>query len=173
MTEAQAAQWGQVYGDYRRALAIARKCWPADTPPDVIQSAAATILIRHEKVGGLHAATGNGNGGAPAQRQTAAAPPAAGGAIACPKCGGEMWDNRNDKKTPGSPDYRCKDKSCVDESGRVTGHWIHRKKGSGKAAASRAPARATAGASARPGAPQESFDDFPEALDQEDDDLPF
>lgn len=26
----------------------------------------------------------------------------------CPKCGSELWDNRTNKKTPKSPDYRCK-----------------------------------------------------------------
>ena len=31
----------------------------------------------------------------------------------CPKCGGEMWDNRVDKKNPKSPDYKCKDKNCA------------------------------------------------------------
>jgi len=31
---------------------------------------------------------------------------------ACPKCGGEMWDNRTDKKSARSPDFKCKDKDC-------------------------------------------------------------
>ena len=30
----------------------------------------------------------------------------------CPKCGGEMWDNRVNKKNPKGPDYKCKDKGC-------------------------------------------------------------
>jgi len=30
----------------------------------------------------------------------------------CPKCGGEMWDNRVSKKNPKGPDYKCKDKTC-------------------------------------------------------------
>ncbi len=30
----------------------------------------------------------------------------------CPKCGGAMWDNRQSKKSPKQPDYRCKDRSC-------------------------------------------------------------
>jgi len=30
----------------------------------------------------------------------------------CPKCSGEMWDNRKDKKNPRAPDYKCKDKTC-------------------------------------------------------------
>jgi len=42
----------------------------------------------------------------------------------CPKCGGEMWDNTTSKKNPKAPDYKCKDKNCVDEKGFVTGVWI-------------------------------------------------
>lgn len=30
----------------------------------------------------------------------------------CPKCGGEMWDNRERKLNPKAPDFKCKDKNC-------------------------------------------------------------
>ena len=30
----------------------------------------------------------------------------------CPKCRGKMWDNRESKRNPKAPDYRCRDKSC-------------------------------------------------------------
>lgn len=30
----------------------------------------------------------------------------------CPKCGGPMWDNREGKKNPKAPDFKCKDKAC-------------------------------------------------------------
>ncbi len=30
----------------------------------------------------------------------------------CPDCGGMMWDNRQTKKNPKQPDYKCKNKSC-------------------------------------------------------------
>ena len=30
----------------------------------------------------------------------------------CPKCEGEMWDNRVGKKNPKAPDFKCKDKDC-------------------------------------------------------------
>ena len=54
---------------------------------------------------------GNGNGNS---RATAA--PAGDAATttspACPKCGGPMWDNREGKKNPKAPDYKCKDKGC-------------------------------------------------------------
>ena len=31
---------------------------------------------------------------------------------ACPKCGGEMWDNRASKRNPRAPDYKCKSSAC-------------------------------------------------------------
>ena len=30
----------------------------------------------------------------------------------CPDCGGGMWDNRETKKKPTQPDYKCKNKAC-------------------------------------------------------------
>ena len=48
---------------------------------------------------------------------------------ACPTCGGEMWDNSQNKKFPSAPDFRCKNKACVDEKGRVTGVYIPKAKG--------------------------------------------
>lgn len=41
--------------------------------------------------------------------------------IACLVCGGEMWDNREDKRGPKSPDFRCKDTTCT---GRV---WLSKR----------------------------------------------
>ena len=48
--------------------------------------------------------------------------PAAGGAsaqdaavtgnLACPKCGGPMWDNRDSKRNPRAPDFRCRNRTC-------------------------------------------------------------
>ena len=48
--------------------------------------------------------------------------PAAGGASAqepvvtgnpdCPKCGGPMWDNRDSKRNPRAPDFRCRNRVC-------------------------------------------------------------
>lgn len=34
------------------------------------------------------------------------------GAPACPKCGGRMWDNRENKRNPRAPDFKCRDRSC-------------------------------------------------------------
>ncbi len=31
---------------------------------------------------------------------------------ACPTCGGRMWDNREGKKNPKAPDFKCRDKQC-------------------------------------------------------------
>jgi len=30
----------------------------------------------------------------------------------CLKCGGPCWDNRQNKKSPKGPDFKCKDKDC-------------------------------------------------------------
>ena len=31
---------------------------------------------------------------------------------ACPKCAGQMWDNRETKRNPKAPDYKCKTDGC-------------------------------------------------------------
>jgi hypothetical protein len=31
---------------------------------------------------------------------------------ACPSCGGRMWDNREGKRNPKAPDFKCRDKQC-------------------------------------------------------------
>ena len=41
-----------------------------------------------------------------ASAEPASAPPP------CPKCQGEMWDNRIGKKNPKAPDFKCKDRGC-------------------------------------------------------------
>lgn len=32
--------------------------------------------------------------------------------VSCPKCGGRMWDNRQTKRNPKAPDYKCRDRNC-------------------------------------------------------------
>lgn len=56
----------------------------------------------------------------------------------CPKCGGAMWDNSQDKRNPRAPDYKCKDRDNCD--GAV---WLKDgEKGNGSAgSARRAPAK--------------------------------
>ena len=43
--------------------------------------------------------------------------------IRCPRCQSKMFDNRLDKKNPEGPDFRCSQKSCVNEKGYRTGLW--------------------------------------------------
>jgi hypothetical protein len=41
----------------------------------------------------------------------------------CLKCGGPMWDNREDKKNVKAPDFKCKDENC--KTGEYqTGLWL-------------------------------------------------
>ena len=37
-----------------------------------------------------------------------------GAPVQCPTCGGEMWDNRKEKKNPKAPDLKCKDRDNCD-----------------------------------------------------------
>jgi hypothetical protein len=32
--------------------------------------------------------------------------------VACPKCGGKTWDNRETKTNPKAPDFKCRDRGC-------------------------------------------------------------
>lgn len=42
----------------------------------------------------------------------------------CPDCGGPMWDNRDNKRNPKQPDFKCKDKD-----GCGKGVWVKGKGG--------------------------------------------
>lgn len=48
--------------------------------------------------------------------QTGAAAPAKAqhesGGPACPTCAGAMWDNRETKRSPKAPDFKCRDRNC-------------------------------------------------------------
>lgn len=44
----------------------------------------------------------------------------------CPDCGGAMWDNRETKRSPKQPDYKCKDKD-----GCGKGVWVDKRSGAG------------------------------------------
>lgn len=46
----------------------------------------------------------------------------------CPDCGGATWDNRESKRNPKQPDYKCKDKECG------KGVWSQKKAGGGNGA---------------------------------------
>lgn len=62
----------------------------------------------------------------------------------CPKCGGPMWDNRQTKKSPKQPDYKCKDRQNCDgviwppkgQSGANGGNGAARQVGGNGASAS-------------------------------------
>lgn len=44
----------------------------------------------------------------------------------CPNCGGAMWDNRLEKRNPKAPDFKCKDRTCVqanDGSQQQSVYW--------------------------------------------------
>lgn len=44
--------------------------------------------------------------------------------IPCEVCGSDQWyDNRNDKKNPKAPDYKCSGSGCKEESGYPVGRW--------------------------------------------------
>jgi hypothetical protein len=169
MTDSERALWVQAKADYTHALAIARDAWSGildvdePLPYDAIQAATATLIIHVTKLRGeerlhvrvpQHAAT-------PAETKTAAqsvaVPPIP---SACPKCGGKVWDNRENKKNPKAPDWKCRDKNCLDEkTGFTTGGWADKPKGKG--------------ANSKP-VPAGSFDDLPPALQDDDSgDLPF
>lgn len=42
----------------------------------------------------------------------------------CPACSGPMHDNRDNKKNPKGPDFRCKDENCEDDKGFRTATWV-------------------------------------------------
>lgn len=71
--------------------------------------------------------------------------------VSCPKCGGRMWDNRLTKRNPRAPDYKCQNRSC---DGVV---WPPKPGENGQHAAATA----------------QSADEFPSALQETEDDLPF
>jgi hypothetical protein len=50
MTQGERATWSRVMQDYTHARAIVVKVWPKDTPPEVLQSATATVLIHYKDV---------------------------------------------------------------------------------------------------------------------------
>lgn len=91
------------------------------------------------------AAPAGGSAPAPARRSV---PVSTGEPVPpCPKCGGLMWDNSLTKRNPKAPDFKCRDKACDGAQ------WEKAK-----------PDRSAAAL---------VYDDFPAALRDVDDDLPF
>lgn len=152
-------KWRQVYSECETAFSIARRLWEnKNTSPEALQATFATVLI-HSKGVASHPQAGRESpvsSGRPAP--SPAAPTGSGGVPACPVCHGEMYDNRQNKKTPKSPDFRCKSKTCKDEKGFTPGVWEKDLKKSGYVAAAKGSAT--------------NFQDLPEAL-EEDEKLPW
>ncbi len=46
---------------------------------------------------------------------------------ACQVCGGPLHDNRNNKKNPKGPDWRCQNEACLDDKGYRTSYWLKQK----------------------------------------------
>lgn len=121
--------WGEVddYGNVLKVDGVGTPAPRASAPSAAPQRASTQ-------------SNGNGNTQArqPARQQQQGAP-ARSPVPACPNCGGEMYDNRGNKRNPKAPDFRCKDKSCVDDRGFTTGAWEEDRKPA--PASRRAPAR--------------------------------
>lgn len=135
----------------------------ARTRPPTVQERTAAAVAEFE-----------GDGQAPTGAPADAPADAAAGAVSCPKCDGAMWDNRLTKRNPKAPDYKCKDRNC---DGVIwppkPGEATQLDALAGKGAAN---GRTATPRSARPGdEPPHPADagDFPSALQDEDDDLPF
>ena len=95
----------------------------------------------------------------------------------CPKCGGEMWDNRESKRNPRAPDFKCRNKPKMQGGPGCEGViWPPRdgEQRAGGAPAATAPRRSPAAQSSPP--PMHDvppIDDYPGGHPDDDDDLPF
>jgi hypothetical protein len=84
---------------YTLAARIARATWPAaETSPEAMVAAAATVFIAMNQQLGRHTAPGVDR------------PPAAVERPPCPKCGTVMQPVP--KKSAKTPDFRCPDRAC-------------------------------------------------------------
>lgn len=165
MTDTDRALWAAAQQDYQNALAIAMKSWSKEAPAEVVQAAAATVLIHITKLRGEERVHVRVPSAAVKGDVTQSAPSQASGDIpSCPQCGGEMYDNRAKKASgefkPTSADFTCKDKSCKNEKGFRSGVWEKKQNPKG------------AKGNAHP-VPAGGYDQPPPGLAPEDDDLPF
>lgn len=163
----------RTYRDADACFSMARSLWegcPIKPTPEALQATFATLMIHTKDVRNRPGQASAARAPAPQGQTQQAPPPAAqngGGGFpaACLECGGEIYDNRKDG--PDKPQWRCKNKACKDAKGYTTSEWSFKKKGQ----------RNTAYAQANADRPVPTngndFGDLPEALDGEDDDLPF
>lgn len=75
----------------------------------------------------------------------------------CPQCNGAMWDNRQSKKTPKQPDFRCKDANCKSAKGFTTGVYLPKGKKSDPAPAVSVPQSVSAPAPRLPASSGSSY----------------
>jgi hypothetical protein len=112
----------QAAGEYMLALKSAKLAYEKlelDLTPEALNAGAATILIHATKI--------NANGHS-APRPASGDPYANPGDVlpaVCKECGGDIWDNRGNKKNPKGPDWKCKEASCgaaawLNKDGSVT-----------------------------------------------------
>src|SRR5690349_9153912 len=94
---------------------------------------------------------------------------------ACPVCGGKMWDDRQSKRNPRAPDFKCRNKPKVMGGPGCQGVIWPPRDGEARRPAAAAPA--ARGAAPRydpppmPAAPPPSDENFPS--DYDDDEIPF
>jgi hypothetical protein len=152
--------WLKAQDEYGKALVKSRAICPQGAPDSLLHVCARGLLEHFQALRELKLAM---------TRQKArrgAQPPRQGPTPAipvplCPQCEGPVYDNRQDKTSPGAPDFRCKRKQCVDAMGKQYAGWLDSKKPGGVRWA-------------KPYRPGEGGDDsnFPEGYDDEDE-LPF
>jgi hypothetical protein len=169
MTDHDRALWVAAKQDYTHALAIAQAAWQesgkSGVPYDVIQAAAATILIHitklrseerlHVKIPAPSAAPAETK----AASQSVAVPPP------CKKCGGAT--ERAQKRSEKSPDFVClQQKGDCGKPSKDKTKWFP----TGQWAEPLKPNQpnALAGRTDR-----ESFEESPAGLDEDSDSLPF
>jgi hypothetical protein len=102
---------------------------------------------------------------------------------ACPVCGGKMWDDRQSKRNPRAPDFKCRNKPKVMGGPGCPGViWPPRDgerrpaaapRGAGAPPAPRPQARPAAHAAPPPAAPFAPVDDTDFPADYDDDEIPF
>lgn len=152
----------QAYKDADAAFSVAKSLWQGHTPAptlDVLQSTFATVCIHIQNLRKAGPSPQAGRA-VPAAAGRPAPSPAPAEVPPCPQCGGAMFDNRGNKKSPTGPDFTCRDKECKNDKGYRTGVWLEKAGGKKKAAPRAVPSKG------------EDFNDFPEQLEEEDD-LPF
>ncbi len=123
----------QAYTDLENAFSIAAKLWanpnlPTKPTAEAFQATVATAAIHikdlRRSAPSVPAPSQAVQPRAAGPARTAPAPQAAVEVPACPNCGGPMWDNREGKTNPKSPDFKCKDKECKDGKGMTTALWL-------------------------------------------------